>query len=73
MTPAQVLDTSVADLLAAHPATAAVFVGRGMGCVGCAFARFETIAEVAVAYGCDPGELARSVSAVLRFAKRTRR
>jgi hybrid cluster-associated redox disulfide protein len=72
MTPAQVLDALVSDVLTANPATAGVFVGHRMACVGCAFARFETVAEVAIVHGVDPRELARSLAEVLRF-KRTRR
>jgi hypothetical protein len=34
-----------------------------MGCVGCTFARFETVSEVAAAYGCDAYELACSLTA----------
>lgn len=71
MTPAQVLNTLVADVLATHPATAGVFVRHRTGCVGCTFARFETVGEVAAAYGLDPQELARSMSDVLRSAERT--
>ena len=56
------LNRSVADVLAAHPATARVFVTRRMGCVGCTFAPFETVAEVALAYGIEPEELASSLT-----------
>jgi hypothetical protein len=42
-----------------------------MGCVGCAFARFEIVDEVAEVYGLDPQHLARSLTEVLRSVKRT--
>ena len=29
-----------------------------MGCVGCTFARYETVSEVAAAYGCEAYDLA---------------
>ena len=54
----------VIDVLAECPAAARVFLERGMGCVGCTFARFETVAEVAAVYGCDPYDLARSLASV---------
>jgi hybrid cluster-associated redox disulfide protein len=52
------LDALVSDVLAARPDAARVFVDRGMGCVGCAFAPFETIAEVARVYGIEAQALA---------------
>jgi hybrid cluster-associated redox disulfide protein len=58
MTPPDMLDMLVSDVLAANPAAARVFIERHMGCVGCTFARFETVAEVARAYGIRPRELA---------------
>jgi hybrid cluster-associated redox disulfide protein len=51
----------VADVLSANPAAAQVFIRRGMGCVGCAFVRFETVAEVAAAYGVDACALATAL------------
>ena len=54
----------VSDVLRANPATAAVFIDRRMGCVGCTFAPFETIAEVARVYGIEPIELANSLTNV---------
>lgn len=71
VTPAQVVNALVADVLATHPATAGVFVRHRMGCVGCTFARFETVGEAAAAYGLDSQELARSVSNILRSENRT--
>jgi hybrid cluster-associated redox disulfide protein len=55
----------VSELIALNPDTAAVFTGYGMGCVGCAFARFETVHEAAVAYGLDPQALAASLADVM--------
>ena len=60
---ADTLRMLVFDVLAQRPAAARVFIERGMGCVGCAFARFETVSEVAAVYGCDAHELARSLTA----------
>jgi hybrid cluster-associated redox disulfide protein len=69
---APVLNMLVSDVLAASPAAAGLFLDYGMGCVGCAFARFETVAEAAAAYGLDGQELARSLTRVLRAVKRGR-
>lgn len=69
---ARVLHMLVADVLAASPAAAGVFLRHRMGCVGCPFARLETVAEAAQAYGVNPQELARSVAGAVRAGKRTR-
>jgi hybrid cluster-associated redox disulfide protein len=58
MTPADVLVLFVADVLAMSSGAARVFVDKGMGCVGCPFSRFETVADVARNYGVDPVQLA---------------
>lgn len=58
MTPTELLDVPVSDVLTAAPAGVRVFLDRGMKCVGCPFAPFETVAEVAVVYGIDPLTLA---------------
>ncbi len=42
---------TVADILARSPHAARVFLDRGMHCVGCAIAPFETLAEVCPIYG----------------------
>jgi hybrid cluster-associated redox disulfide protein len=60
---AEALDLTVSEVLAARPAAARVFFERRMQCVGCAFARFETVAEVARAYGLDADDLARALAA----------
>jgi hybrid cluster-associated redox disulfide protein len=44
---------TMADLLAGWPEAGTVLGRRGMACVGCPMARFETIAEAAAAYEFD--------------------
>ncbi len=41
---------TVRETLDRHPETLPVFVSRGMMCVGCAVAPFETLAEVCALY-----------------------
>jgi len=41
---------TVADVLARWPQTTRVFIRRRMACVGCAMARFDSVAYVAEAY-----------------------
>ncbi len=42
---------TVADVLERWPQSRVVFVRYGMACIGCAMARFDTLVEVAAAYG----------------------
>ncbi len=67
MTSRTLVDLTVADVLARWPAAAHVFVRLGTSCVGCPFAPFETVADVAANYHLDPMELA---TALLQAAPR---
>jgi hybrid cluster-associated redox disulfide protein len=58
--PADLLDARLCDVLAT-PAAVRVLLDRRMHCVGCPFARFETVAEAAAIYGMDPTGLARAL------------
>ena len=66
------LQTTMAELLEDCPAAGAVLARRGMACVGCVMAPFETLGEAARAYGTDPDELLHAVSAVRSRALRRR-
>ena len=67
MTADTLLNALVSDVLAAHPGSARVFSEQRMGCVGCAFAPFETVTEVARVYGIDPWHLASSLASAATF------
>jgi hybrid cluster-associated redox disulfide protein len=51
------LDQPVEEIMARWPATARVFIGRKMACVGCIMAPFQTLAEAARAYQISETEL----------------
>lgn len=63
MTSRDLLHLLVADAIGNSRSRARVFVERGMGCVGCPMARFETVAEVAAAYHIDALSLAAALAA----------
>lgn len=46
-------DMSIIEVVQNHPESAQVFAKYGMGCVGCAAARFENIEQGAKAHGFD--------------------
>jgi hybrid cluster-associated redox disulfide protein len=70
--PAGLLNMLVSDVLAARPVLARAFIERRMGCVGCAFAPFETVAEAARAYGLDSWEFATSLATMANTSEETR-
>ncbi|MFA5294998.1 MAG: DUF1858 domain-containing protein [Methanoregulaceae archaeon] len=50
-------DSTIFELLQAKPESTEVLFKFGMGCVGCAIARGETIREAAMAHGIPLEEL----------------
>ena len=44
-------DSTILEVLQTNPDAGAVFARFGMGCVGCAISRGETISEAAAAHG----------------------
>lgn len=58
MQPPHLLSMLVADILARGDSFVRVFIDHRMGCVGCPFASFETVAEAAAAHALDPAALA---------------
>jgi len=63
---------TVAQLLARWPATAAVFVRRGTGCVGCRLERFCTLEEVAASYSLSVETLLDDLQQCLRLTTKQR-
>ena len=62
MRTAPTIEIIIADLIAGWPESREALARRGMACVGCGMARFETVEEAAVAYGFDPHELLQDVA-----------
>jgi hybrid cluster-associated redox disulfide protein len=56
-------DEMVSALLTRHPRAARVLLNHGMHCVGCAIARFETLAEACAIYGIPVERLLRDLEA----------
>ena len=64
--PLIVLEHTVEQTLDQFPLLAAVFVRRGMACVGCAMASFDTLAEVARIYGQEVDDFLAELDAAAR-------
>ncbi|MEN6413699.1 MAG: DUF1858 domain-containing protein [Veillonellales bacterium] len=46
-------EMSITEVVQKHPQTVEIFRNHGMGCLGCAAARFENIEQGASAHGID--------------------
>ncbi len=44
-------EMAIGDVIGKYPGTVPVFFSHGLGCVGCAVARFENIRQGAMAHG----------------------
>ncbi len=46
-------DMAIGEVVSKYPSTINIFFKHGLGCVGCAVARFENIQQGAMAHGID--------------------
>ena len=50
-------EMGIMEIVQEHPESVAIFQKYGMGCLGCAAARFENLEAGAKVHGFDPDEL----------------
>lgn len=62
-------DMSIIDVVQNYPDTAMVFMYAGMGCLGCAAARFENIEQGALAHGIDLDALMEALNEVVNASE----
>jgi hybrid cluster-associated redox disulfide protein len=55
-------DMSIIEVVQKHPNTISVFMRHGLGCIGCAMARFENIREGAEVHGIDVDALVKDLN-----------
>lgn len=55
-------DMGIMEIVQQYPQTVEVFVSFGMGCLGCAAARFENVAQGAGAHGIDIDQLMKALN-----------
>ena len=72
MAAALTITMTIAELISDWPGARAALSRRGMACIGCVMAPFETLEEAASAYGFDPYEFLRDVT-LDRTSSRRRR
>ncbi|MBQ8682745.1 MAG: DUF1858 domain-containing protein [Selenomonadales bacterium] len=55
-------DMGIMEIVQQYPQTVEVFVSFGMGCLGCAAARFENVEQGAGAHGIDIDQLMKALN-----------
>ena len=58
-------DMGILDIVQNYPETIAIFQKYGMGCIGCAAARFENLEAGAKVHGFNPDEMVDEINALL--------
>lgn len=56
-------EMNITEVVNNYPKAAQVFMNHGMGCFGCAAARFENIEQGAMAHGIDVEALVKDLNA----------
>jgi len=55
-------DMAILEVVQKYPDAVHVFMKHGLGCIGCALARFENIREGAAAHGIDVDTLVKDLN-----------
>lgn len=58
-------DMGIMDIVSQHPETLEVFAKFGMGCIGCAAARFENLEAGARVHGIDVDEMVNAMNEII--------
>ena len=58
-------DMSIIDIVQNYPETLEVFAKYGMGCIGCAAAKFENLEAGAKVHGFDADEMVAEINRVI--------
>ena len=62
-------DMGILEVVQNYPETLEIFAQMGLGCIGCAAARFENLEAGAKVHGIDPDELVAQLNAVVEANK----
>ena len=59
------LSLNILDIVQNYPQSLEVFAKYGLGCIGCAAARFENLEAGAKVHGFDPDEMVTEINALI--------
>ena len=58
-------EMGILEVVQQYPETLEVFAQMGLGCIGCAAARFENLEAGAKVHGVDPDEMVAEINALI--------
>lgn len=58
-------EMSILDIVQKYPQSLEVFAKYGLGCIGCAAARFENLEAGAKVHGFDPDEMVAEINELI--------
>lgn len=58
-------DMNIIEVVSKYPQAAQIFTNHGMGCFGCAAARFENIEQGAIAHGINVEDLMKDLNSAV--------
>lgn len=58
-------EMSILDIVQKYPESLEIFAKYGLGCIGCAAARFENLEAGAKVHGFDPDEMVAEINALI--------
>ncbi|MBR2386942.1 DUF1858 domain-containing protein [bacterium] len=58
-------EMNILEIVQACPESLAIFQKYGLGCIGCAAARFENLEAGAKVHGIDPDEMVREINELI--------
>lgn len=58
-------EMGIIEIVQAHPESLEIFQKYGMGCIGCAAARFENLEAGARVHGIDPDQMVADINALI--------
>jgi len=59
-------EMGILEIVQQHPEALPVFAKYGLGCIGCAAARFENLEAGAKVHGVDPEQMVAEINALIQ-------
>lgn len=59
-------EMNILDIVQQYPESLEIFAKYGLGCIGCAAARFENLEAGAKVHGFDPDEMVAEINALIQ-------
>lgn len=59
-------EMNIIDIVQNYPESIEVFQNYGLGCIGCAAARFENLEAGAKVHGFDPDQMVADINALIK-------